>query len=198
MVSVMLAALFMTSASYAGTVGGGSMGGGGGRVSSPSSSSSRPASSSPSSGGSKSYSSGSSSSAPKAGSGGVRPSSFSRPSSGPKANPPTARLVPHAIPPGVRVPRGANFARDTARVGRNSRYMDPYDQMYYGNPSSPYFYLYLASLQDNDPANPIPYQEARCKPKKKGVSVGVAILIFFGAALIGGGAGFLAGRAYSA
>jgi hypothetical protein len=117
----------------------------------------------------------SSSSAPKAGSGGVRQSTPSQPSSGAKAQPaPAARMVPRSLPPNVRTPVGRNFNRDRAALARNPRYLDPYDGSYYGNPQSPYFYMYLASLNDNDPGNnPQPYQ-VRCK--QKGHSTGIVVL----------------------
>lgn len=80
------------------------------------------------------------------------------------------------MPPNVRVPRGRNFARDTGQLSRSPRYYDPYDSMYFGNPASPYFYLYLAALQDNDRANPVPYHAQECKPKKTGHSTGIVVL----------------------
>lgn len=90
---------------------------------------------------------------------------------------PAGRITPRTLPPNVRVPRGRSFTRDTSRLRSSPRYYDPYDPLYYGNPASPYFYLYLAALNDNDSANPAPYQAQQCKAKKKGVSVGWVIAL---------------------
>jgi hypothetical protein len=183
-------AVFIATPAQAGTVGGGSSSAG----RSSSSSSSRPSSSS--SGSVKSSSSGgakavSASKTP----GGVRITSIRQPSSGPRQQPaPAPRLVPRGLPVGARIPPGRNFVRDQAVLRRDPRFTDPYNSLYYGNPASPYFYMYLAAMQDNDPANPIPYQEARCKPKKKGVSGGVVAVLVIGTLLIAGGCGYALGR----
>jgi hypothetical protein len=66
--------------------------------------------------------------------------------------------------------------------------MDPYDHAYFGNPASPYFYLYLASLQDNDQHNqPVPYQAARqqCKSHNRGVATWVFVLCLILALIVG-------------
>lgn len=171
----LLAALLILAPTAVAKGGGGGGGGGGGRASG-GGGGGGVKSSAPSGGGGGGGSK-SSSSAPKAGGGGVRPSTPSQPSSGAKAQPaPAARMVPRSLPPNVRTPAGRNFSRDRAALARNPRYLDPYDGAYYGNPQSPYFYMYLASLQDDDQGNnPQPYQ-VQCKPKKKGHSTGIVAL----------------------
>lgn len=67
--------------------------------------------------------------------------------------------------------------------------------MYFGNPASPYYYLYIASIMDNSHPNPAPYQAPNCKPKKKGMSTGLAIGLIFLFSIICGIAGFAFGRA---
>jgi hypothetical protein len=58
--------------------------------------------------------------------------------------------------------RGRDYNRDRASLLRDSRRLDPYDRRnYYGNPTSPFFYLYLAALVDDDYTNdPLPPQYA--------------------------------------
>jgi hypothetical protein len=197
LVSLVLA-LFLFMSTLAFGIGGSSSGGGssagGARSSAPSSAPSSRPSSSPSASAPKSSSS-SSSSAPKSGSGGVRPSSPSQPSSGRIAQPaPAARLVPRALPPNVRTPAGRNFARDRAALSRNPRYLDPYNSAYYGNPQSPFFYMYLAELNNNNGPRPVAYQAPQCKPKHKGISGVAATFIALGTLLVGLLFGFLAGR----
>lgn len=195
LVSLVLALLMFMSTYAFGAAGAGSGGfSGGGRSSGSvsSGSSSRPSSSSS---GSVKSSGGSASSAPKSGSGGVRPSSPSQPSSGRIAQPaPAGRLIPRALPPNVRTPAGRNFVRDRAALSRNSRYMDPYDNAYYGNPQSPFFYMYLAELSNNNGPQPVAYQAPQCKPKHKGISGVAATFIALGTLLVGLLFGFMAGR----
>jgi hypothetical protein len=192
LVSVLLAASLFTTPAHGASFGGGSSsssagaGARGGSVSS-SSSSSRPATSSPSSSSSRPASS--SPSRPSAGYGGARVSTPRQPSSGRIQQPaPASRLAPRSLPPNVRVPRGGNFARDTARLRSNPHYMDPYDPLYFGNPASPLFYLYLAALSDNDRGNnPVTYQ-ARPRREKKGDGLGVGwVILIAGVCLVGGG-----------
>lgn len=102
------------------------------------------------------------------------------------------------MPPNARTPVGRNFYRDRAALTRNPRYLDPYNSAYYGNPSSPFFYMYLAELQNSnqfgDGARPVPYQGQQCKPKKKGVPGWAVVLIAVGCLLVGGGVGYFMGR----
>jgi O-antigen/teichoic acid export membrane protein len=101
------------------------------------------------------------------------------------------------MPPNARTPVGRNFYRDRAALTRNPRYLDPYNSAYYGNPSSPFFYMYLAELQNSnqfgDGARPVPYQGQQCKPKKKGVSVVALVLGVIFALILGGIVGYLGG-----
>jgi hypothetical protein len=192
--ALVIVAMVMTTATAYGA--GGISAGGGARSSAPSSSpsASRP-SSSPSSGSKPSSGGGSSSSRPSAGSGGVRPSTFNRPSSGRIQQPaPSARLIPRSLPPGTRIPRGRNLGRDQAALRRNPRYFDPYDSNYYGNPSSPFFYLYLAELQNNNGPHPVAYQGRQCK-KKSGHGTGVVVLWAILGLILGLILGFVAGAA---
>lgn len=99
-------------------------------------------------------------------------------------------MVPRSLPPNVRTPAGRNFVRDRAALARNPRYLDPYDSAYYGNPGSPYFYMYLAALNDNDPGNnPVRYQ-VKCKPQHRGVATWVFVLCLILALIIGAVVGF--------
>lgn len=133
---------------------------GGSRSSGGSSSSSRPSSSGGSSGGSRAT--------PSSPGGTGRTASPSRPSTGPKSNPPAARIVPPprtiqtkngpvTVPPsGLRVPPGRNWRREQAFLNSpgGARYLDPYNSLYYGYASSPYHYWYLWALFHNPACNP--------------------------------------------
>lgn len=91
---------------------------------------------------------------------GVSKPSAARPSSGPKQQVNSSHLIPKSMR-GVRVPPGRNFSRDTTRLRSNRSYTDPYSPRYYGHTSSPFYYLWLASVLDDDGNDPIPPQQCR-------------------------------------
>jgi hypothetical protein len=135
----------------------------------------------PSGGGSTKTSGGSK--AANNGGGGSKTTSASKPSSGSKTAPPVTKTVPpslpprlttptrvntangvRTVPPKVRVPAGRAYGRDGAflRSKSGARYRDPYryrsngyngSPMYYGAYDSPFFYIWLLSITDDDDSN---------------------------------------------
>jgi hypothetical protein len=156
--------------------------GGGSRSSSSSSSGSRSSGSSGSKSSGSSKSSGGSKSA-SGGSSGSKTVSASKPSSGSKTAPPVSKTIPKTlppkistptrvttpsgtktIPPKVSVPAGRTYQRDSAFLNssRGRRYTDPYSYrsggyygtpLYYGAYDSPFFYMWLFSVTDDDHSN---------------------------------------------
>ena len=106
-----------------------------------------------------------------------KPPTASKPSSGPISQPrPMTRLIPKVAPPTristvkiggrpslakVTLPRGRNYSRDYRTVTggsymyRGSRYYygDPYGPSYFGTYDSPYYYMWLSSVMNNNSAN---------------------------------------------
>lgn len=191
----LLLLLPMAPSALAGSFGGSS----GGRSSfSSSSSSSRPSSSSSSASKSvysgsktqsKTYSSSKSASALV---GKSSAASASKPSTGPKQQPvPATRLVPSALPksfPPSRVPAGHTYSRDRTILIGHPYYLDPYNHSYYGYPTSPYYYLYLASIMGG--SNPVAPQ-GQMVVVRQGASAGVVVLVLVGGLLVGFGIGYL-------
>lgn len=165
LLTVLILALAPAASAKGGFGGGGgarsSGGGGGGGFKS--SGGSKSAGGSGSGGGSKSYSS-------------SKPPTASKPSSGPVSQKaPMTRIVPKSAPPrvttvkaGGRVtpakvttPPGRNYSRDYGIVTRGSYmyrgsryyYGDPYGPSYYGSYDSPFYYMWLYSIMDNDSGN---------------------------------------------
>lgn len=85
--------------------------------------------------------------------------SLKQPSSGPVKQPrPLTTLVPTRPPvrsTGVpySVPVGRNYTRDRTFIITHREYANPYFGSYYGSPFSPYNYLWLSMMLDNDPSN---------------------------------------------
>lgn len=148
---IAIAALLFASSAFA--AGGGRSGGsfGGGSKSS--------------GGGSKCCSGGSKSGGGSRSGGSSSKPTISKPSSGSKAQPkPVTRLIPKSPPPiatktsaqtfgPLRVPPGRSYSRDRSYILRNPQYADPYGTHYYGYSGSPFFYLWLFSVMDNDRSN---------------------------------------------
>jgi hypothetical protein len=112
--------------------------------------------------GSKSYS------APKPAYSVAKPT-LAKPSTGPKQQPlPTAKLVPTVIPTRTfpksgttktYVPAGLNYTNDRNILVNNPRYVNPYGSGYYGFYDSPFYYIWLFSILDDDQSNnPLPPQ----------------------------------------
>ena len=112
------------------------------------------------------------------GSGGSKSVSSSKPSSGSKTAPPVAKTIPvvppvklasptisstgRALPAKVSVPSGRSYSRDATFVRNSPNHYDPYKYrangyhgapMYYGAYDSPFFYLWLFSIMDDDQSN---------------------------------------------
>lgn len=151
LIILLVLALAVTPAALARGGGGGRSSGGGGG--------------SKSGGGSKCCSGGS-----KSGGGTRAKPSVSKPSSGSKAQPkPVTKLIPPSPPKiartgtasqqfgPLRVPSGRSYSRDRSFIIRNPQYADPYGFHYYGYSGSPFFYMWLFSVMDNDRSNnPLP------------------------------------------
>lgn len=143
-------------------------------------------SSSKSSSSSSSKSSGGSKSSTKSTSSSTKVASSSKPSTGSKPAPPVTKTIPVAprITPPVRtstgvavskvsIPAGRSYSADRNQVvngsfrdrsGNTHRYYDPYDYrtsygapIYYGAYDSPFFYMWLFSMNDDNRSNdPLP------------------------------------------
>lgn len=206
-VAASLALVVPSSAMARGSSGGGGGGGGGGHSSFSSSSSSgrsysSSSSSKPGSVSSGKYSSGSkpSSTSGKSYAASVgKPASASvtKPSSGPRAQPaPVSTLVPPTPPPSLSrpgaIPAGRNYTSDRTVILAHPYYADPYSRSYYGYPSSPFFYMWLAEQgQHNAPLVPQSYT-----PNRDTDGDGGGWMVFWGliGLCVGGGGGFYAGR----
>lgn len=108
--------------------------------------------------------------------------SAAKPSTGAKPQPaPASKLIPSTPPkqlPKSAIPAGRNYGRDRTFLVGHPTYLDPYVASYYGNPSSPYFYLWLAAVSDGDHHNdPLLPQRAECKGKRDGVAPWLAVVI---------------------
>jgi hypothetical protein len=162
--ALVIAMLSFTAVAEAGKTGSSSS-------SSKSSSSSSSSKSSSSSSSSKSSSSGYKSSTGKsynkASVAKARPS-IKKPSSGKKQQPTTAaHLIPDRF--NTKVPAGRSYDVDRRTVLSRPYYLDPYSPYYYGNPSSIYFYLWLAEVNDDDDDRPLEPQKCHDYDKELNV-----------------------------
>lgn len=89
----------------------------------------------------------------------------------------------------MRVPAGRSFVRDRTLIVTHPVYLDPYSSLYYGNPASPYYYLYVASLSSGQ--HPQPWQAGRVE--HRGVATWVFVFSVIVALIVGVIVGLAAG-----
>jgi hypothetical protein len=114
-----------------------------------------------------------------------------RPSTGAKQQPaPAAKLLPKTAPPKLGrsfIPSGHSYGRDRVYLIGHPAYLDPYSALYYGNPASPYYYMYAAGLQSGQ--QPVAWQYHG--HRHGGVAAWLVVVIALVAFFVGLGLGLL-------